>query len=100
MWRFRGSPRRTTGRVGRRRRVEQIEQIPFAEPVALAVYNAYDARTMFAHLLDRVREGEQIVIARRGVATAKLVPVEGDERLRPGVFRTHVVVHDLPRRSR
>jgi prevent-host-death family protein len=36
---------------------------------------AFDARTDLADLLDRVERGEEIVITRRGVAVAWLVPV-------------------------
>lgn len=82
------------------RQVEEVEAIRRFDELPLALYNAYDARTMFAHLLDRVREGEQIVIARHGVPTAKLMPIDGNERCRPGVIRTSVVVHDVRRRRR
>jgi prevent-host-death family protein len=35
---------------------------------------AFDAKTHFATLLDRVERGEEIVITRRGIAVARLVP--------------------------
>lgn len=35
---------------------------------------AYDAKTRLSELLDRVEEGEQIVIARHGRPVARLVP--------------------------
>jgi prevent-host-death family protein len=82
--------RRSTGRVGRPRPVEQV---------VLAQYNSYDARTFFSQLLDRVREGEQIVIARAGMPIAKLVPYEGEPR-RLGLIRTQLVVHDARRKRR
>ena len=35
---------------------------------------AYDAKTRFSSLLDRVERGEEIVITRHGVAVARLIP--------------------------
>lgn len=55
----------------------------------LAFYNTYDARMFFSYIVERVSHGEEIVIARSGVPTAKLVPYRG-ERIRPGVLRFHV----------
>jgi len=43
----------------------------------------------FSYIVERVSHGEEIVIARSGVPTAKLVPYRG-ERIRPGVLRFHV----------
>ena len=37
---------------------------------------AFDAKTRLSELLDRVEEGESIVITRHGVPIARLVPVE------------------------
>jgi prevent-host-death family protein len=59
----------------------------------LALYNTYDARTLFSELLERVRSGEEIVIGRAGDPIAKLVPYAGEET-KPGVYRAHVYVHD------
>jgi prevent-host-death family protein len=39
-------------------------------------FGAFDARTNFRRLLDRVERGETIVITRHGVPIAKLVPVD------------------------
>jgi prevent-host-death family protein len=55
----------------------------------LAFYNTYEARMFFSYIVERVSHGEEIVIARSGVPTAKLVPYRG-ERIRPGVLRLHV----------
>ena len=55
----------------------------------LAYYNTYEARMFFSYIVERVSHGEEIVIARSGVPTAKLVPYRG-ERIRPGVLRFHV----------
>lgn len=58
-------------------------------PDRLAFYNTYEARMFFSYIVERVSHGEEIVIARAGVPTAKLVPYRG-ERVRPGVLRFHV----------
>jgi prevent-host-death family protein len=55
----------------------------------LAFYNTYEARMFFSYIIERVSHGEEIVIGRSGVPTAKLVPYRG-ERIRPGVLRFHV----------
>ena len=59
-----------------------------------AQYNTGDARSHFCQLLERVRSGEEIVIARAGDPIAKLIPYGGGQPTRPGVFRAHVVIHD------
>gem|GEM_PF-5293944 len=61
------------------------------EPDRLAYYNTYEARMFFSHIVNRVAHGEEIVIARSGVPTAKLVPYRG-ERVRPGLIKLHVRV--------
>jgi prevent-host-death family protein len=37
-------------------------------------YNVHDAKTQFSKLLDRVLEGEEVLITRNGVPVAELVP--------------------------
>jgi prevent-host-death family protein len=37
-------------------------------------YNVHEAKTNFSRLLDRLLEGEEIVITRNGVPVAELVP--------------------------
>ena len=39
------------------------------------VVGAYDAKTHFSELLDRVAAGEEITITRHGSAVARLIPV-------------------------
>ena len=60
-----------------------------SSPDRLAFYNTYEARLFFSYIVERVSHGEEIVIARSGVPTAKLVPYRG-ERIRPGLLRLHV----------
>jgi prevent-host-death family protein len=40
----------------------------------VATFNVHEAKTQFSRLLDRVLEGEEVVITRNGVAVAQLVP--------------------------
>ena len=40
-----------------------------------ATVGAYDARTHFAELLERVQRGDEITITRHGAPVARLVPV-------------------------
>lgn len=40
-----------------------------------ATVGAYDARTRFAELLERVENGEEVTITRHGSPVAKIVPV-------------------------
>jgi prevent-host-death family protein len=49
------------------------------------IVNLYDAKTNLSSLVERVSEGEEIVIAKAGVPKAKLVPIAGPRRRRqPG----------------
>jgi len=40
----------------------------------MASYNVHDAKTNFSKLLDRVLEGETVLITRSGLPVAELVP--------------------------
>lgn len=40
----------------------------------MAGFNVHDAKTQFSKLLDRVLEGEEVLITRNGVPVAELVP--------------------------
>jgi prevent-host-death family protein len=42
----------------------------------MSAVGAYQAKTHLPELLDRVEKGERIVITRRGVPVAELIPVE------------------------
>jgi prevent-host-death family protein len=44
---------------------------------------AYEAKTHLAQLLDRVAEGERIVITRHGKPAAVLAPLDGEDRVDP-----------------
>jgi prevent-host-death family protein len=59
--------------------------------------NVHDAKTHFSRLLDRVAEGETVVIAKAGKPVAKLAPLDNaDRRLtrRVGFLTGHIEVPD------
>ena len=59
--------------------------------------NIHEAKTNFSKLLTRVSMGEEIIIANRGVAIAKLVPLEqptNDRSLTMGIDRGKVVISE------
>jgi len=57
--------------------------------------NTHEAKTHFSRLLKRVALGEQIIIASRGTAVARLVPMgEKDSRRGLGMFEGKFVVPD------
>ena len=51
----------------------------------MATFNVHDAKTHFSRLLDRVLEGEEIVITRNGQPVAQLVPARQRSLLGAGV---------------
>ena len=55
--------------------------------------NVHEAKTHLSRLLDRVSQGEEIVIARAGKPAARLVPIrERPERREPGSASGRVVL--------
>ena len=61
----------------------------------LAQYNIYEARNHLSRLVDRVIDGEEIVIARANRPVAKLVPYEGFELTQPAVLRAKILVEEV-----
>jgi len=60
-----------------------------------AIVNIHEAKTFFSRLIERVRQGEEIVIARAGRPVARLVPVKPEVvRRAPGSARGLVVMAD------
>ena len=55
----------------------------------MATVGAFEAKTHFASLLERVAKGEEIVITRHGTPVAKLAPLTGfsPERVRATIVR-------------
>lgn len=52
--------------------------------------NIHEAKTHFSELLERVHNGEEVIIAKAGKPYARLVPVvEAGER-QPGTFRGQI----------
>ena len=57
--------------------------------------NIHEAKTHFSRLLQRVANGEEVIIARAGVPVARLVPVVQKQDVRPlGFARGEVWVAD------
>ena len=48
--------------------------------------NVHEAKTHLSKLLERVAQGEEVVIARAGKAIARLVPVEAVRQRTPGRY--------------
>jgi len=44
----------------------------------MATLGAYEAKTHFSEVLDRVENGETVTVTRHGVAVARIVPVRDD----------------------
>ena len=72
-------------RLGRVKPTEQVE---------LAQYNLYEARRYLSRLVDRVLDGEEIVIARAGRPLVKLVPFDRVDLTRPGLIRAEILIGD------
>lgn len=64
----------------------------------MATVSAFEAKTRFGELLDRVAKGEEIVITRHDKPVARLIP-EGAQRL-DDVRRTVKGLRDLQQRIR
>jgi prevent-host-death family protein len=60
----------------------------------LVQYNIYEARQHLSRLVDRVVDGEEIVIARAGRPLVKLVRYERLELTRPGLIRAEILIGD------
>ena len=51
------------------------------------VVNVHTAKTNLSKLLDRVRKGEEIVLAKAGKPCAKLVPLDEAQERKPGLLK-------------
>ncbi len=57
------------------------------------IVNVHEAKTHFSKLLQRVRQGEEIIVAMRGRPIAKLLPIaQGAARRTPGSASGKLVV--------
>ena len=52
--------------------------------------NVHEAKTRFSELLERVHNGEEVIIAKAGKPYAKLVPVREVSERKPGAFRGQI----------
>lgn len=59
----------------------------------MTVYNIHEAKTHFSKLLERVLNGEEVVIAKAGKPVARILPVvtEAPQRI-PGVDKGKVII--------
>ena len=56
--------------------------------------NIHEAKTHLSRLLERVRNGEEVVIAKAGTPVARLVAIrEKSARRVPGMDRGKVIIH-------
>jgi prevent-host-death family protein len=55
----------------------------------MAVFNVHDAKTNLSRLLERVAQGEEVIIAKSGRPVAKLVRVAA-ERRKPGRLKGRI----------
>lgn len=55
-----------------------------------AVVNVHEAKTHLSRLLERVRRGEEIILAKAGKPCARLVPLEESKPRVPGIVRGRV----------
>lgn len=51
------------------------------------VVNVHTAKTNLSKLLDRVRKGEEIILAKAGKPYAKLVPLDEAQERKPGLLK-------------
>jgi prevent-host-death family protein len=60
--------------------------------------NVKEARGKISSLLDRVKDGDEVIILRRGKQAARLVPVQTKEKVLPGLkdFRASISVSGEP----
>ena len=58
----------------------------------MTTVNIHEAKTHLSRLLERVAEGEEVVIARAGKPIAKLVPLKHKAR-RPGGLKGKIRLH-------
>jgi len=60
----------------------------------MTVFNFHDAKTHFSKLLERVLNGEEVVIAKAGKPVARIVPyiVEDHSPRVPGIDRGKLII--------
>jgi prevent-host-death family protein len=58
------------------------------------VVNVHEAKTHLSRLLERVHQGEEIILAKAGKPYARLVPLEAESEREPGRLKGRVVMRD------
>ena len=60
----------------------------------MIVYNIHDAKTHFSKLLERVLNGEEVVIAKAGKPVARILPFVAEDVSRrvPGIDKGKVII--------
>jgi prevent-host-death family protein len=56
--------------------------------------SVHEAKTHLSRLLQRVESGEEVIIARRGRAVARLVPLDPKLPREPGRLKDSITVRD------
>jgi prevent-host-death family protein len=65
------------------------------KPGKTRTYNIHEAKTHLSRLLERVADGDEVVIAKAGVPVARLVPVVLPHETRPlGTEKGRIVISD------
>ena len=60
----------------------------------MTIFNIHDAKTHFSKLLERVLNGEEVVIAKAGKPVARLLPFMADDHSPrvPGIDKGNVII--------
>lgn len=59
----------------------------------MTTYNVHEAKTHFSKLLERVLNGEEVVIAKAGKPVARILPVTQEIETRvPGIDKGKVII--------
>lgn len=54
------------------------------------IVNVHEAKTHLSRLLERVRAGEEFILAKAGKPCARLVPLEPREERQPGLVKGRI----------
>jgi prevent-host-death family protein len=60
----------------------------------MSTVNVHDAKTHLSALLQRVENGEEVLIARDGQPIARLVPYQKHEPRVPGIWKDKLIIQD------
>jgi prevent-host-death family protein len=59
----------------------------------MTTYNVHEAKTHFSKLLERVLNGEEVIIAKAGKPVARILPVTKEVHTRvPGIDKGKVII--------